>query len=365
MSLRTIKQLALAFVAVFLAGAATATTAQATTEGPAYTVEEEVLGGGTTKEVTATDAAAFTLRNKTEKIKVECRALKLKPGATLNGTEPGSSGTSNETLELSQCEGGAKEESLTGCEPEGGKLTSVALQNTLGFASSTRTGPLLVLVAPEAGTTLATVKFTGGKCVSASATLSGKLIGAAYSGGAAVEAGNNEVESVKGELRFASAGKTIWLESSGSLSSVKSTLTAFETEATLEGQAGLELASKQLWAPFATTELHKRAFSFGPASVLFTEVEGQERLFTLHNRGTEDLELRNLKLVGSQASKYQINDKNTCTIKTFVILGECGLTIKLLERHAGAALLEGEVLFGGGIGSGVHQAFNAKALIND
>lgn len=365
MSIRLIKPLALAFMAILAAGAIGATAAQAETEGPSIVVEEEVQEGGATTEFKATDKAPFTLKNNATGIEVECEGVKLKAGSTLNGAEPKSAGSSSETLELSQCKGGAAGGSLIGCEPEEGKLTTKALTATFGYAESTQKGNILMLVAPETGTTLATVKFTGEKCATTSATLTGKLIGAVESGGKAIEAGKSEVEAAKNELDLGPGEKTIWIEKAGSLSSSKNTLSAFGSESTLEGQATFELASKQLWGPFVTTELYKRKFSFGPPSVLFTEVVGQERLFTLDDRGTEDLELRQVKLVGGEASKYQLNDKNTCLIKTFIILGHCNLTIKLLVANAGAALLEGLVLFGGGVGSGVHKSFKAKALVND
>jgi hypothetical protein len=366
MARRRIKPLVLAFTAAVMAAVCWATAAQAeTTAGPSYVVEEEVQGSGYTQEVTAADKTPFVLTDKTSKVKVECKGVKLKAGATLNGAEPNSAGTSNETLELSQCTGGGKEESLTGCEPEGGKLTTAALVNTLGFSNSSRTGELLVLFAPASGTTLASVKFSGEKCVTTSTTLTGKLIAEANSGGKHVEVGTNEVEAAKGELVFAAGEKTIWTESGGSLSSVKASLNAFGTEANLEGLATLELASKQLWGPFTQIELRKRAYSFGPASVLFNEGFGEERLFLLHNRGTEALEVRSLKIGGGNASKYAITDIHTCTIKTFTLLGACGVTIELLERFAGGATFEGLVLFGGGIGSGVHHEFRIKSLVND
>jgi hypothetical protein len=365
MSIRLIKPLALAFIAILMAGAIGAAAAQAETEGPAIVVGEEVQGGGQTTEVEAAVKAPFKLKNSLANVEVECEGVKLKAGSTLNGAEAKSAGSGSETLELSQCKGGAKGGSLSGCEPEEGKLTTVALTTTLGYSNSSRTGDILMLVAPATGTTLATVKFTGEKCAATSATLTGKLIAVVQSGGKAIEAGKNEVEAAKNELNFESGERTIWIEKQGSLSSFKNTLEAFASESTLEGQATFELASKKLWGPFVTTELYKRKFSFGPASVLFNEVAGEERLFTIDDRGTEDLELRQVKLVGAEASKYQLNDKNTCLIKTFIILGHCNLTIKLLVATAGAALVEGLVLFGGGVGSGVHTGFSAKALVND
>jgi hypothetical protein len=366
MSIRLIKPLVLGLIAALAAGAIGATAAQATeSEGPALLLEEEVQGAGQTTEVTGADKTAFVLKNSIANIKVECTGLKLKAGSTLSGAEAKVAGAGHATLELSACKGGSTGGGLSGCEPEEGKLSTVALTATLGYSSEARTGDLLMLVAPETGTTLASVKFSGEKCASKSATLTGKLIAKVESEGKAIEAGKNEVEAVKNELAFAAGEQTIWIESAGSLSSSKSSLSAFGSEATLEGQATLELANKESWGWFVTTELYPRAYSFGPASVLFTETAGQERLFTIDDRGTEDLELRNVKVGGGEASKYQVNDKNSCLIKTFIILGHCNLTIKLLVANAGAASLEGLVLFGGGVGPGDHRAFRAKGLIND
>lgn len=344
--------------------AAAASAAQAETEGPYYLVEEELLGSGQAQEITATDKTAFVFTSKTAKVKVECKAVKVKSGAVLNGSEGKTSGGGSEILELSECKGGATEESLSGCEPEGGKVTSAALVDAVGYATSSRTGAILVLFKPESGTKLATIKFTGTKCVTTSAVLTGNFIGEAYSGGSAIEVGSNEVEAVKGELRFGTAEKTIWTESGGSLTSVKSGLQIAEVSATLEGQEVLELASKQAWGPFSQIELHKRAYSFGPSSVLFMEVAGEEQSFTLDDRGSEDLELRNLKIGGGDASDYEITDVSLCALKTLVTLGHCEVSIKLLVANAGDATFEGEVLFGG-TGSGPHHAFRVKALVND
>jgi hypothetical protein len=365
MSMRLIKALLLALIAVLTVGAIGAAAAQATeSEGPVWLLTEEVQGAGQTAEIKGADKTAFVLKNSTANIEVECTSVKLKVGSTLNGAEAKFAGSGRTTLEFSSCKGGATSGGLSGCEPEEGKLTTTALTATLGYANEARTGDILMLIEPETGTTLASVKFTGEKCASKSATLTGKLIGKLESEGKAIEAGKNEVEAVKNELAFPGE-QTIWIESAGAVSSTKSTLSAFGSEATLEGAATLELANKESWGSFVTTELYPRAYSFGPASVLFTETAGQERLFTLDDRGTEDLEIRNVKVGGGEASKYQINDKNSCLIKTFIILGHCNLTIKLLVATAGAATLEGLVLFGGGVGVGTHHAFRAKGLIND
>src|ERR1700734_4141009 len=107
MARRRIEPLVLTFAATVMVAACWATAAQAeTTAGPSYMVEEEVQGSGYTQEVTAADKTPFVLKDKASKVKVECKGVKLKAGATLNGAEANSSGTSSETLELSQCAGG-------------------------------------------------------------------------------------------------------------------------------------------------------------------------------------------------------------------------------------------------------------------
>jgi hypothetical protein len=343
MSTRQAKPLALAFVAVCAVSATAATAAQAVTvEGPIIQVEREGLVSGATQEFTAADKTAFVLKSSSAKIKLECKAVKVKAGATLNGAELTSGAKGSETLELSSCEGGGEGESLKGCEPEGGKLTSTALVNTLGFSGS-RTGALLVLFAPASGTTLATVKFTGASCVTKSATVSGNLIAAVYSGGSAVEVGKDEGEAVKQELRFATGERTISTEKEGTLTSVKGSLKVNEVAATLEGEATLELASAQPWGAFAQIDDFS-GYTFGPTNVTLHLKANEVASFTLDNIGGEELEVASIKLVGSESPHYKLTSH---CITAMGSLGHCEVEVESLVNDAGPVLVEGEVVLGG------------------
>jgi hypothetical protein len=357
MSIRQVKLLALALIVACAAGAIATAAAQAVVvEGPIVQVEREGLVSGATQEVTAAGKTAFVFKVSSVKIRVECKAVKVKSGATLVGAELTSGAKGKETLEFSECKGGGEGESLKECEPEGGKVTSAALADTLGFATETRTGALLVLLTPESGTTLASLKFSGSGCALKTATVTGNLIAAVYSGGSAVEVGKNEVEAVKQELRLSASEKTIYTEKEGTLTLTKGSLKIDEAASTLEGQATLELTTAQPWGPFSQIDAFS-GYTFGPPSVTFSKV-GETREFTLDDIGGEELELLHPKVVGGEASHYEITDTHLCAAKTLVSLGHCELTIKMISS-GGSALLEGEVRFAGLFS----RKFAAKALV--
>jgi hypothetical protein len=167
--------------------------------------------------------------------------------ANLDGSTGKNAGTGEEMFEFSGCKGGAKEESLSECEPEGGKITTGAAVDTLGYSNSTRTGKLLMLIKPKSESTLASIKFTGAKCLATSTSVSGSLVGEDFNSSKAVEVGANEVEALKGELHLTESAKTIWTEKEGSLTSTKANLEVFSSKATLTGEATLELANGTSW----------------------------------------------------------------------------------------------------------------------
>jgi hypothetical protein len=268
--------------------------------------------------------------------------------------------TGHETLEFAKCVGGAKEESLTGCEPEAGKITSTALLDKVGYSSASLTGPVLALLEPESGSTLASVKFVGEGCIATSTMLTGDLIGEVFSGGKVVEVGANEVEAATAEIKLPVAEKTIWTESSGSLTLVKSSLSVLESAATLEGAATLELSSKAKWAPFPRPWAQTELIYITPQFVEYHEILNEEKEFIFQDMGSDKVEYQNTKIVGGEAGDYTITDKHACTTTTWNTGGRCGLTIKLIEPLAGSALLEGEVDFLGGS----KRHFRAKALVN-
>ncbi len=354
------KPLALALMAMLLIGAGVAANAHATAEGPYYGIEGELLGSGETKEVTATVKSPFTFQTKPGQFRVECPLVKLKSGATLNGSSIKSAGTGHDTLEFSKCIGGAKEGLLTGCEPEGGKVTSTPLLDTVGFASSSKTGQVLVLMAPEAGTTLASVKFTGASCFTPSAALIGKAVAEAYAGASPVEVGKNEVQTTKNVLKLGNIGKTIWTESGGSLTSTVGGATFLGASTSIEGEAALELVGAQAWGPIPLPEQVGGYYTFTPSFLNFNSGATTKLGFTIENRSGETLELKSLKISGTESSKYALTDTHFCAVKTITTLGHCEVTIELVKNTTGSALFEGSLLFGGV----ALKPFATKALVN-
>lgn len=72
--------------ALTLAGVVSPAVRAAETEGPLLLVENQLLGSGETQEVKGSAKTAFTFKSASVKAKVECKALKLKSGATVIGS---------------------------------------------------------------------------------------------------------------------------------------------------------------------------------------------------------------------------------------------------------------------------------------
>ncbi len=222
------------------------------TEGPGIDTGEARLEEGETRELVGTKGSGenFKLEAKASgATPIVCKALKLKAGATLDGSTGGNASTIKATLEYSKCEGGAKSGG-TKCSPEGEKVTSNALVGTLGFANESRTGLILVLFAPASGKAFASVKFSGTECFASSATVEGQTIGEAYTSGKLVEVGANEVEALKDEIRFPATKKKIYTESAGELKAKETELTLYGESATLEGSIAFGLSNGKAWGVF-------------------------------------------------------------------------------------------------------------------
>jgi hypothetical protein len=186
--------------------------------------------------VKASAAGNFVLRTPAAGTVITCTGTSLAAGAKILGSTGANAGTSNEVILYSGC-------TVTGngenCEVESGKINTNTVKNTLGWSTAGRGGPLLVLFEPTSGTNFVTVKFTGSSCILKTSPVSGKAVGEA--GGT----GENTVNT----LTFTTPKKTIWTESSGTLTETKAELKAFTIDAsTIEGVANLELAGKPKWS---------------------------------------------------------------------------------------------------------------------
>ena len=218
--------LVLVMVALNLAVTA---SAQATVEGPFYAVTEERLLSGETREVTDTAKSSFKLEAKSG-IVISCTGTKSASGAVLDGSSGANPGTSTQTIDYTGC-------TVTGngssCKVEGEKIVTTSLKTTLGYATESREPPILEIVEPVSGTTIAEPKF-GGTCTFASTKITGSAIG---------EAVSPEEETTDKELKFSKTSKKIWKESGGTLTSKTAGLEAFGTTATEE--ATEEVDTKQ------------------------------------------------------------------------------------------------------------------------
>jgi hypothetical protein len=239
-----------AALAVLALSAVVATAAQAATEGPYFKVAGTRLLSGKTKEVKLVAGHPVEFTVQALYMRIVCYGAKLKAGATIDGSTGANAGTSKETIEYSECQGGASYE--TGqCEPEGGKITTSPLVGTLGYSSSTKTGPVLVKYHAETGSTFATIKFVGARCAMSSTPVTGTQVASVYAGRSPIEVGSNEVEAAKAEVWFSATEKTIWTESEKVLTSTRGGLVASGFAFSEEAETGLELAGGGNWGVFA------------------------------------------------------------------------------------------------------------------
>jgi len=237
-----------AVLAATLALGALAASAQAATEGPFYKVSGTRLASGSTKVLTG--KGFFEFANKGLGVLVSCHKEAFS-SAKIAGSTGANAGTLEATIELSECE---VEGNGPLCTVEGGKIKTTALKGTLGYATSTRTGRLLLLLKPATGSTFATVKFVGGEhCEWYRNTVSllGGVIAALGTSTKPVEVGLNEAQAKVNSYSFPlSPPARIWTESAGSLTEVHSGLTLNGSGLAVAGVTELELESAPEWGVF-------------------------------------------------------------------------------------------------------------------
>jgi hypothetical protein len=190
---------------------------------------------GETRLLLASAKEHFILANSLG-LTITCTGLTLPQTAHMQimGSTGQNGGTSNEVIEFTGC---TQEGNGTPCEITSSTITTTLILNVLGYASSSRGDPVLVLYQPQAGSVLSTVKFTGTGCKVTSSALTGNAIGQEQVGGAPVEFNQllNQGETLHGEVAFGSSKRTIWTEASGTLKEVKGKLEFGGTAAKLTG----------------------------------------------------------------------------------------------------------------------------------
>jgi hypothetical protein len=72
----------------------------------------------------------------------------------------------------------------------------------------------------------------------------------AFVAGKTVGVGENEIETIKGELHYTKSSKTIWIENGTTVKETKGRLEAFGAAVTLSGQVSIELTTHEKWGIF-------------------------------------------------------------------------------------------------------------------
>lgn len=244
--MKHIRIIGLALVAVFALSAVAASAASAA-EGPYWKVAGARLLEGQSEEIEA--AAEGNQELSAGLTKVLCKKLELKAGAKIIGSTGKNAGTSKETLVYRECEVKGLGEPCSVVEP----IETKALKNVEGYATEARTGKVLTLFEPEAGSEYATLKFSG-TCSVAETKVKVKLgkngvicedlNGAKES----VEVGKGETEAESGFIRCPSPKiNSIWVEAGGGLTKKEAGLEAFGVEANYFGTAKVKLKTKKVW----------------------------------------------------------------------------------------------------------------------
>ncbi|MFI4991383.1 MAG: hypothetical protein ACHQHO_10790 [Solirubrobacterales bacterium] len=207
-------------------------------EGPFYKVEGKRLEAAN-EAATTKSKGNFVLKG--VGISVTCKKVVAKAGATINASKGANSATSSETLELSEC---AVEGNGVPCEPEGAKITTNALTNTLAYDEKERTGHIDVLFKPTEGTQIANIKFAGAGCKIKETALEGSLAGDSFVEGNDAKLGAGKEVKVN-EIRFPSKEKEVFVETAGKEEAKAPSLKAFGIAVTLEGTAEVEVGGKK------------------------------------------------------------------------------------------------------------------------
>jgi hypothetical protein len=241
--------LRLIFAGAFaLAALAAATTAQAT-EGPFFKVEGKTLKAGETREAIVTVKEAFVLEAKGTGQVITYQGVAY-TGPSFEVLTSKVTHLRATALEFSSC---VVTGNGTKCAVQSGKITTGPVVGTAGYANSNRTGQILGLVEPQTGKTFGEIKFTaeaGGKCTVSNTPAVGAIVGEAFVSGKTVKVGENEIETVQGEIHYTKGAKAIWIESGSTVKESKGKLEAFGVAVTLSGQVSVELTTHEKWGIF-------------------------------------------------------------------------------------------------------------------
>jgi hypothetical protein len=247
-----VKVLVPLLLVVLVFSAIAASSAQAATEGPFYKVSGARLASGSTKAMTLKRKENMTMS--WSGVVFTCTGVSGLSGTKIAGSSGANSATSEATLAFTGCTvNGAG----NGCVVENEKITTSLLKGTLGYATSTRTGKLEMLLKAASGSTFMNVHFheqTGGECRFPSGlTVEGKAVVYVHNGSSVAEVGVNEVQAKTNEIEFKpNYGTKIWTESAGVLSEAQSNLTSAGSSFGITAKILQELEGTPEWGTFTS-----------------------------------------------------------------------------------------------------------------
>jgi hypothetical protein len=255
--MKRFRSIGMALLAVLALGAVAASAAQAI-EAPFWTVGGTRLEAGQTRFITAKEFAPFVLSG--GGVKVTCTETSILPHGVILGSEPGESGTNDETVTFKTCKVEGNGAGAT-CEKVTEPINTTNLKSEL-VEDKTKV-KLLVFFTPASGSLLANLEFPKG-CKIEATKVTGQVLAEVRTDNTeekAIELPNEKIEARSWLLKFpATQPVDITLIKEGVAKEIEvKPLQAFGAAATLSGTALVllaELNSKnelvstgELWSP--------------------------------------------------------------------------------------------------------------------
>jgi hypothetical protein len=254
--MKRFRVIGVAFVAVLALGALVASSAQATSPAPYWTINGTRLVAGKTHNIASRITAPFVLTTPEQGSKIECSGLEAK-NAVLLGSNEGTPGRDNEITKFSGClnlEGNGGSE----CEiSEGGTITTNPLiSEQVESVSGTGGGKqLLEEFFPASGANFVTLHFKGAACTLKETSVSGQVVAEVLldnAGRGKIELGQTPEQATSWILKFpATPIKEVWLIANGEGKIVKTKQVTFGDPSTQTGEALVLLANTKLEPEYA------------------------------------------------------------------------------------------------------------------
>lgn len=217
-------------------------------EGPFYKVAGKRLEAKGNREVKGKLAKEFVLTAGTRE--VDCKKLKLEKSMIFGSNGPNAS-EGEWKIVFEEC--GVLGNGAS-CSVTGGKVETNLMEEFLAFANkaSKKGETLLIMLKPEKGQPIATIKFSG-TCTSETTNVEGVVAAEAWnSEEKPVKLEETEKEGVSVFANFPTAQiKAVWIEEAGLRREVATSLTMFGQGATIVGRAQLSLPENEQWGIFA------------------------------------------------------------------------------------------------------------------